>query len=364
MIDRRSVFVGAAILAGAAQDGANAQKSGVAAPAPGSTGVTPALVSLAPANGILRAQVAPDVGGELAGLQCKLGGEFRELLYHGRDYRPVKGWTGRAPTLWPGVGRNAVALSGAKPGDAEAGGWIWKGQRYPMLAHGFVRGQKWRLEKSFSGDATAYSVVSTADSAATRVLYPFGFRMAIEHRVAGSSVILSYRISAAKANSDPMPFSIGNHITFNVPFAPAGRGDQVMITSSATRHVLLGPPGNTPTGQVTDTDFSKPRTLASLGVQTPYSLAGCPPGDVWTRLEDPAGMAITISHQSDWRPQGEPVLFNLWGDVPQGFFAPEPWMGKQGSLVTGDGLIHLPPGEDFDWRVAVDVSLFGPLAGA
>lgn len=356
MIDRRSVLAGAAVLAGAGQGPASAQQR---ADAPGAT---PAFIDLAPASGILRAQIAPEAGGELSGLQCRIGGTFKELLYRGRNYLPVKGWTGKAPILWPAVGRNAVPVSGGKAGDGPPG-WIWKGQHYPIPGHGFARDQKWRLEKSFAGEKTAYAVVSMSDSAGTRSMYPFGYGMTAEYRVTGSSVILSFRISASKSNADPMPFSIGNHMTYNLPFAPAGKADQVMITSSGKRQIVLGP-GNTPTGQVVDVDFSQPRTLASLGVQKPFSLSGCRPGDTWVRLEDPAGMAITVSHQSDWRPDGEPVLFNLWGDVPQGFFAPEPWVGKQESLVTGDGLIHLPPGEDFDWRIAVDVSLFGPLAKA
>lgn len=349
MLDRRSVIAGAALLTGASQVHAVAQVA------------EPALVELAPAGGDLRAQIAPDAGGEMAGLQCRIGGTFRELLYRGRDFRPVKGWTGKAPILWPAVGRNAVPVSGGKAGDGPPG-WIWKGRHYPMPSHGFARDQKWRLERAFSGEKTAHAVVSTSDSAATRPFYPFGFAMDVEYRVTGRSVILSFRVSAARSNDDAMPFSIGNHMTYNLPFAPASRGDQVTIASSARRNVVLGPPGNTPTGQVVDVDFSRPRPLSALGVQSAFSLSGCRPGDTWVRLDDPAGVSIAISHQSDWRPDGEPVLFNLWGDVANGFFAPEPWVGKQESLVTGDGLIHLPPGEDFNWRIAVDVS--GPLVGA
>lgn len=321
-------------------------------------GRTPNYVPLEPTTGMLHAQIAPNMGGILAGLQCKVGGELVELLYRGRNFAPTKGWTGKAPVLWPAVGLNTTAPDRAT--DRAAAGWMWKGHHYPMPMHGFVKSEKWRVEKSFSGKKTAYTVVSTVDSPATRVMYPFGFRLGIEYRVAESKIVLSHLISAAHANSDAMPFSIGNHATFNLPFVRTSKADRIKIRSSAKRHILLGK-GNIPTGQVADVDFSEPRPLTSLGVRTPVSLGGCPPGDVWTRLEDPAGMAITVSHQSDWRPRGEPVLFNLWGDVPQGFFAPEAWMGKQDSLASGNGLIRLPPGEEFHWRVAIEVSLFGPL---
>jgi len=360
MINRRSFLIaGAASLAGAAQGHAVAKHATGPNPARSVPGMAQGsdYVHLEPEMGMLHAQVAPDMGGILAGLQYKVGGEFAELLYRGRNFAPTKSWGGKAPVLWPAVGLNTVDPEESLD---KAAGWMWKGRHYPMPMHGFVRSERWRVEKVFSGRKTAYGIVSTVDSPATRAMYPFGFRLGIEYRVAESKIVLSHCVSAASANSGPMPFSIGNHATFNLPFLFSSNANQITITSSAKRHILLGK-NKIPTGQVVDVDYSKPRLLSSLGVQTPVSLGGCPPGNVWTRLEDPSGMAITVSHQCDWRPRGEPVLFNLWGDVPHGFFAPEPWIGKQDSLASGDGLIHLPPGEEFHWRVSIDISLFEPL---
>jgi hypothetical protein len=70
-------------------------------------------------------------------------------------------------------------------------------------------------------------------------------------------------------------------------------------------------------------------------------------------LEDRSGFAITVSHSEDRRPSGTPVLFNLWGDIAAGYFAPEAWVGKQDSLATGDGTIALAPGGTFRWTIAV-----------
>ena len=346
-------------MAGAAGMAGAAQGRGISSET--ATGAAPTFVTLAPTAGVLRAHIAPDAGGEMAGLEYVIGGKPVELLYRGMDYSPTQDWTGKAPTLWPAVGTNQIpSENGGKP----FAGWISNGKRYPMHGHGFVREHRWRLEDHRSGERVASATLSTVDGPQTRQFYPFGFKFTTEYRVAGTSVVLRQRISAPKSNSGSMPFSIGNHITFKMPFAPGGNRDLATITSSGTRKVLLGQPGNKPTGEVVEVDFSKPRLISSLGIRTPTSLSGCPPGNAWTRLEDPAGMAITLSHQADWRPAGNPVLFNLWGDVPNGFFAPEPWLGQQDSLVTGNGLILLPPGEDFEWRIEVDVTLFGDLAKA
>ena len=47
------------------------------------------------------------------------------------------------------------------------------------------------------------------------------------------------------------------------------------------------------------------------------------------------------------------ILFNVWGDVRDGFFSPEPWVGLQNSLVQRQGLVYLDPGDDFLWDVRV-----------
>src|SRR5512146_371901 len=67
---------------------------------------TPRLIRLRVAGGSLQAYIAPAHGADLAGLEVRRDGRWSELLYRGLDYRPTAGWTGKAPILWPAVGRN------------------------------------------------------------------------------------------------------------------------------------------------------------------------------------------------------------------------------------------------------------------
>ena len=53
---------------------------------------------------------------------------------------------------------------------------------------------------------------------------------------------------------------------------------------------------------------------------------------------------------------GDPVGFNMWGDIRKGFFSPEPWWGKQNALATGDGVVRLEPGARFEWAFKVSIN--------
>ena len=56
--------------------------------------------------GGLRATIVPQRGAELASLQVRHRGGWVELLHRALDFSPTDEWQGRAPLLWPAVGRN------------------------------------------------------------------------------------------------------------------------------------------------------------------------------------------------------------------------------------------------------------------
>jgi galactose mutarotase-like enzyme len=58
-----------------------------------------------------------------------------------------------------------------------------------------------------------------------------------------------------------------------------------------------------------------------------------------------------MSHSASKLPEQPYVSFNLWGDAPQGYFSPEPWVGLQNSFVLNEGLVSLDPGELFYWTI-------------
>lgn len=311
------------------------------------------LLRLGVPGGEVQAYIAPGHGADLAGLEVRHEGRWLELLYRGLDYRPVAGWTGKAPILWPAVGRNFARPSNSGPrGDGL--GWILHGTVYPMPIHGFARDQAWRMLRRGSCDGSAFLILTLSDNRRTRSMYPFGFTLTTEYRLWRNALYIRQVVRADPSNDDPMPFSIGNHITFRIPFLPGDDPLRTTFSTPATEQVITDPSGR-PTGRVVPVSYARPRLLSSLKPLTPVSLAGYTAGQEWVRIEDRSGFAVTVAHSEDRRPAGTPVLFNLWGDLSQGYFAPEPWVGKQNSLATDDGTMALAPGDTYRWTIEVRI---------
>lgn len=152
----------------------------------------PRLVALR--AGDLRATVAPDHGGELAGLQLRRGGRWIQLLYRGDDYSETKDWSGKAPVLWPATGRTVLPL-----GDPQAGAaaWRWKGVAYPMAIHGFARDLPWSLARVERGRGRSRAVLWLQDTGWTRARYPFGFRVTSEYVLTGRALTIRQTVRAA-----------------------------------------------------------------------------------------------------------------------------------------------------------------------
>ncbi len=304
----------------------------------------------------VEASIAPTKGGELSSLRVRFQDQWVETLYLGRDYSPREGWTGKAPLLWPATGRNFPPdlVTRRQAGEVfHNGAYEWNGQRYPMAIHGFARDRPWALEESGADDANARARVSFSDDAETREMYPFGFRITVNYVLSGRQLELKYAIAAAQANTEPMPFSIGNHITFNTPLVDGSDpAKMVLITPSAQE--LLKTSYNTPSGETRPRSHAEGIELGDFERRTAVSLTGYE-GDPFIVLRDPRGLAIRMSHRASGIPEQPVVLYNMWGDVRDGFFSPEPWVGLQNSLVMRKGLVYLDPGGQFDWTIRIEV---------
>ncbi|MBX3738561.1 aldose 1-epimerase [Oleiharenicola sp. Vm1] len=296
----------------------------------------------------MEAAIAPRQGGELSSLRVQLRGEWLELLYRARDYREATGWRGKAPLLWPAVGRNFSRTQPPDP-NAELCSYDFAGRRYDLPIHGFARKQAWQVIGTRADADGAAVEVELTDDAATRRQYPFGFSFRIVYRLAEGRLTLTHRIAAARENDATMFFSIGNHVTFRLPLVPGSApGETTLQTPS--RFELPKDANTLPTGEARPLDLSKPSRLAERSFLPPLGLAGYE-GDPWVRLADPTGLAIVVTHQAERLPAGQCILFNLWGSPASGYFSPEPWVGLTDSLNRRAGLIELQPGEQWAWRI-------------
>jgi galactose mutarotase-like enzyme len=142
-------------------------------------------------SGELTAAINP-FGAELSSLRDADG---RELM---TDADPAF-WTGRAPLLFPVVGKVAGDVIRVD------------GREYPMEKHGFARRSLFAVAEA--GPACAVFVLE--DSDATRAHYPFGFRLEVAFSIEATT--LSTNVRVVNTGDEPLPASFGFHPAFAWP---------------------------------------------------------------------------------------------------------------------------------------------------
>ena len=308
----------------------------------------PDLIRLNSLNGDLTAFIAPDMGAELCGLEWR----GRELLWRGRDFSPTTGWTGRAPVLWPAIGRTFAP--GSQPTEATFKqaplGWMVNGVLYDMPMHGFARSLPWQVETG----ADHRLSLKLQDSDETRRSFPFGFIHRLDYRLDDGGLILTHQIEASADNRGPMPFVLGNHATFIVPADVDGR-PMGAVQTNTNRRKLLGATGR-PTGEIAPFEaFSEPTPVADIERWEVIALATADksPRAVLTL---PGGLSVAVSHRASDPSWSELEFVTFWGDPVAGYLSIEAWLGQPNALASGDGLVVLAPGSSVEWTMRIDVS--------
>lgn len=158
-------------------------------------------------SGALTARINP-LGAELSSL-TDAGG--RELM---TDADPAF-WTGRAPLLFPLVGKPAGEVIRVD------------GVEYPMTQHGFARRSRFELVDA-SADAVTFRL---RDDAATRASYPFAFTLSAHFHVEGSTLDIAVRID--NPGDVPLPASFGFHPALAWPLPGGAPREDHRITFAA-----------------------------------------------------------------------------------------------------------------------------------
>ena len=306
----------------------------------------------------IRIAVLPAAGGEIASFQARLGGKWREILYRALDYRsaPPDGWDGRAPLLWPAVGRSFTdeqiakwKRTGEKPTPCR---YSLGGKSYNIPSHGFARNLPWELGAFGHGADSAWVICSLTTSAATRKMYPFDFALSVRYTLARGSITLRYEATAGD-NPRPMPFAIGNHISFRMPFTGKGRFEDCSLRTPACR-MLLQNEFRLLSGRSARVNLARPTPL-SRSEFLDAVLGGYLRNGAWLELADPASLTLRVSHEEK-SPGGKffarerDLSFVFWGTPLYRYFCPEPWIGLPNALNTGRG-VGLPAGETFAWEI-------------
>lgn len=284
------------------------------------------------------------VSGEWSALIHPLGAELRSLRDGaGREYMTDADpayWTGHAPLLFPIVG----ALSGNV--------FRHEGREYALPRHGFARRNLFAIVQQ-SEDAVTFAL---EDSAATREVYPFAFRLEMAFYLAGGTLHMAATVH--NRGDGVMPFSFGYHPAFAWPLP--GGGDktahriifaadepgQVRRVSKATGELL-------PEGEATPVVG---RELAlHEGLFDQDAMIWKDMASRALRYVSPQGPALDMAFPDT------PDL-GLWQVPGAHYLCIEPWAGHadpqgfDGEISAKPGIILLPSGEVHRFRMDVMVS--------
>jgi galactose mutarotase-like enzyme len=316
---------------------------------------TPRVVVLRDSVANVEAAVAPSQGGELSSYRVQFKGQWVEMLYHARDYSPGPGFKGKGPLLWPAVGAQYPVDTVPKTSCGN-GTYAVAGNSYPMPCHGFARNFPWKEVARSADNRGARVTVELRDSAETRKYYPFAFQLDATFEVSGGHVTADYVVKSDSSNTEPMMFSIGNHIAFKIPFVQGTDPNNMTFETHNTTQLLRNSVGVL-SGEVKPRSFATPERLGDFDAHVAIPLAGYR-SQPFARLVDPQGMTLRLTQQASSSLPEPLIRFNAYGGPKVGYFCPEPWFGVQNSLNTGTGAVRLKAGGVWKWRL--DLQIEGP----
>lgn len=110
-------------------------------------------------------------------------------------------WGGSAPVLFP--------IIGCMKGD----GYTYKGKRYTLPKHGFIRNSEDATVVEKSREAISLNFKYSEE---TLEMYPFKFSFTVTFRVEESRLLVTHNVE--NLGDDEMIFSLGGHPAFSCPF--------------------------------------------------------------------------------------------------------------------------------------------------
>ena len=262
------------------------------------------------ANEQLTVEIAP-LGAELQSIRSVDGAEW---LWNGDPSY----WTGRAPLLFPVVGKSPDGTVGIE------------GKHYPMQPHGFAR----RSVFSITETSATYGCFTLAASAETRVSFPFAFLLTVIYRLDGPT--LRTMVEITNADKRDMPFGFGFHPAFVWPLpGSAGQTHGLRLSGASEpkfqslddQGLILPETHNSPFSggelQLDHALFENDALLFPDGV-----------GDgIVYRAGGGASVVLTWSNLPN---------FAVWTKPGAPYLCLEPWHGMSALAGAGDAMLDRP----------------------
>ncbi|MDB5261142.1 MAG: aldose 1-epimerase family protein [Adhaeribacter sp.] len=240
-------------------------------------------------------------------------------------------WPRHAPVLFPVVGK------------LPAGKYNYGGKTYELPQHGFARDLDFKLISQENNQL----IFELIDSEKTQAVYPFAFRLLIIYRLAENALEITYTVENPAAGD--LYFSIGAHPAFRVPLFPG---------ESFTDYYLEFEKPETQNHHLLEQGLLNGKSEPLLKNQTRLPLSYdlfMQDALVFKKVASEKIQIKTPRHQHgiSFEFKGFP-FFGIWTKEPEAaFICLEPWhgiastVGDTGELALKEGIINLPPGEQF-----------------
>jgi galactose mutarotase-like enzyme len=298
----------------------------------GATGPTSVTIR----SGRLVAEISRQ-GAELTRLQDRDG---NELLWNGCE----KWWTGRAPLLFPIVGRlpNDIAIS--------------DGKAFSMRQHGFARNKQF----SIVGASVSKCILSLASDDATRQQFPFDFVLEVAFSIEDAAL----RIGATVFNKSPraMPVSFGFHPAFRWPLPYGGSRQDYEIRFESSECVPIYRTTDGLLDIAESTEIFEGRTLS---LDDAMFVSGAL---IFNRLKSRAvNFGVPGQPSIRIRFPNMPHL-GVWTKPGAGFLCIEPWQGYAapvgfaGELKDKPGGISLAANASAEFSIEIGLQHGGELS--
>ncbi len=207
------------------------------------------------------------------------------------------------------------------------------GQSYSIKQHGFARNLPWQVMAQSQPEAQdPWLTVQLKSSDQTLESYPFHFEVQFTYHLSGSRLLL--RQTYTNLNTQVMPLMTGLHPYF-------------AVSNKAQLQVGI------PAGQLFDHLTQKTQVFEGHFdfEADEIDVALAPLSEQRATVTDPERQyKLTLSFSEQY----STVVF--WTVKGKDFYCLEPWSGPRMSLITGDHLLHIPPGEDLVTEVSFSLA--------
>jgi aldose 1-epimerase len=276
-------------------------------------GLDPTVYHLGKTNTDLLAVIWPALGFNCLTWRVPAAGQVLDLLY----LDPGQFTNGR-PT------RSGIPVLFPFPNRIRAGRFTWDGKDYQLecndgtkqnAIHGFACRHPWRIVDQGANDSEAWvtgEFQCSVDAPANLALWPTDYRIRLTCRLRERALRLEAEVSNPAGK--PLPFGLGYHPYFRLPFVSGTAAEQCTIQTPGRRYWELR--DSLPTGQRPEIDASRdlntPRRFTELQVDDVLTdlpgVRNVGEGELYScaTLHSPPGATLRISCSPAFR---EMVVF-------------------------------------------------------